>query len=151
MPDISEEFIVKAPIQKTWELLSNMEEMGLCIPGCKEVKKISEDEYEWVIQAKVFFATKTIKAKTKALELNPPFHVTFVGNGELFEKSFRYVISINGTMDLHPISEDETKVIFSGRVNASGLASVIVNKVASGQMKDLLIDFEKKVRSKLEV
>jgi len=40
-PMLEEEFTVKAPLGEVWELLNDMERFGLCVPGCKEVKKIS--------------------------------------------------------------------------------------------------------------
>ena len=149
-PMLVREFIVKVPKNKAWELLSNMEEMGLCIPGCKEVKKISDTEYDWVIQAKVLHTSRTITARTRATEIIPPTHVTFLGEGELQERFVRYKMTLSGTTTLQSVSENETKVTFAGSVNASGMGGAVINKIASGQMKGLLRDFEQNIRAKLE-
>ena len=149
-PMIVQEFTVKAPLEKAWELLSDMEKFALCIPGCKEVKKVSETEFDWVLQAKVLHTSRTIVARTRATEMNPPVHATFLGEGELKERFSRYKMTLSGTVELQPVSDGETKITFNGDVHASGLGGFLINKVASGQMKGLFRDFEQNVRTALE-
>ncbi len=151
-PLIMEEFTVKAPLQKTWELLSDMGKMSLCIPGCKEANQISEEDWEWLFEVKVLYSTKKIKAKSKATELIPPSHVSFEGKGEVKEGFIIYRVSGLGTMDLEPISDDETKVIFTGSVvGGGGPAGALVNKMISGPMKGLVQKFKENIKAKLEV
>ena len=147
---VRQEFVVKAPLERTWELLNDMEKFGLCIPGCKEVKKISETEANWVIEAKVLRTSRTIVARTRATEIRPPVHASFQGEGELQERFARYKMTLSGTTDLEPVSENETKLVFAGSVSASGAAGFLINKVASGQMQGLLRQFEQNIRAALE-
>jgi len=149
-PMIRQEFVVKAPLEKTWALLNDMERFGLCIPGCKEVKKISETETDWVIEAKVLRTSRKIVARTHAVDIRPPIHASFQGEGELHERFSRYKIIVSGTTDLEPVSENETKLVFAGSVSASGAAGFLINKVASGQMQELFQDFEKNIKAELE-
>ena len=147
---LEEKFIVKVPLERTWELVSDMERFGSCIPGCKEVKKISETEYDWVIQAKILRSSRTIVAKTRTTEIKPPIHASFQGEGELQERFSRYKVTLSGTTDLESLSDSETKIIFAGDVHASGAGGFIINKVASGQMGGLLRDFEQNIKAELE-
>lgn len=149
-PVIRQEFVVKASLEKTWALLNDMERFGLCIPGCKEVKKISETEVDWVIEAKILRTSRTIVARTQAIEIRPPVHASFQGEGELHERFNRYKMTLTGTTDLEPLSENETKMVFAGSVSASGAAGFLINKVASGQMQGLFQDFEKNIKAALE-
>lgn len=147
---LEQKFIVKAPLEKTWKLLSDMESFGLCIPGCKEVKKLSETEYDWVIQAKVLHTSRTIVAKTRVTEMKPPVHASFEGEAELHERFSRYKMTLSGTTDLEPLSDGETKITFAGNILASGAGGFIINKIASGQMQGLFRDFEQNVKAELE-
>lgn len=149
-PMLEEEFVVKASLEKTWELLSNMERFGLCIPGCKEVKKISETEYDWVIQAKVLRTSRTIVARTRVTEIKPPVRASFLGEAELRERFNRYRMTLSGTTDLQSVSDGETKITFTGSIYASGAGGFIINKIASGQMQGLLRDFEQNIKTELE-
>lgn len=147
---LEEKFIVKAPLERTWELVSDMERLGSCIPGCKEVRKISETEYDWVIQAKILRTSRTIVAKTRTTEIKPPIHASFLGEGELHERFSRYKMTLSGTTDLESLSDSETKIKFAGDVHASGMGGFIINKIASGQMEGLLRDFEHNIKAELE-
>ena len=150
MPTLVEEFTVMAPLEKAWELLGNMERFGLCIPGCKEVKKISETEFDWVLQAKILRTSRTIIARTRATEMTPPVRAAFQGEGELHERLSRFKMTLSGTMELQPVSDSETKIKFAGDVHASGMGGFIINKIASGQMQGLLRDFEQNIKAELE-
>jgi carbon monoxide dehydrogenase subunit G len=150
MPKLVEEFTVQAPLRKVWELLSNMERFGLCVPGCKEVKKVSETEYDWVIEARILRTSRTVMARTIATEMTPPVRGAFRGEGELHERFARYKITLSGTTELQPVSDGETKLKFAGDVHASGMGGFIINKIASGQMEGLLRDFEHNIKAELE-
>jgi len=147
---VLKEFTVMAPIEKTWELISDMEQFSRCIPGCKEINKINETEHDWVLEAKVLRTTRKVKARTKAVELREPFHAAFVGEGKLIERLNYYKISIRGTTDLESTGDGETRVRFAGTIQAGGLGGSIIEKIASGQMEGLFQDFEKNVKNKLE-
>ena len=150
MPKLVEEFTTKAPLERVWELLSNMERFGLCVPGCKKVAKISETEYDWEIEARILRTSRTVVARTIATEMTPPVRATFHGEGELRERFARYKMTLSGTTELEPLSDSETKIKFAGDVHASGMGGFIINKIASGQMKNLLRDFEHNIKTELE-
>ena len=150
MPKVELEFAVKAPLEKTWNLVSDMEKLGLQIPGCKEVKKITETEFDWVLEAKVLRTSRKLVARTQATELTPPKHAAFLGQGELHERFSRYKMTVTGTMDLEPVSDNETKIRMAGDIVASGMGGFIINKVASGQTKELFKEFEINIKTELE-
>ena len=150
MPEISREIIVDAPLQTTWDLVSDMERFSLCIPGCKEVKVISETEFDWKLETKVLRTTRKATARTRTMKMEPPTHAEFVGEGRLFERSNHYKLTITGTTDLETVEDDKTRVIFSGDVKASGLGGAIIEKVAAGQMDSLFSEFENNIKQALE-
>lgn len=150
MPEISREIIVNAPLQTTWDLVSDMERFSLCIPGCKEVKTISATEFDWKLETKVLRTTRKATARTRTVKMEPPTHAEFVGEGRLFERSNHYKLTITGTTDLETMEDDKTRVIFSGDVKASGLGGAIIEKVAAGQMNSLFSEFESNIKQALE-
>jgi len=150
VPEIVKLMTVKAPLDKTWALVSDMEAFSQCIPGCKEVKQISENEFDWVMEAKVLRTKRKVQARTRAEEMRAPVHSKFVGEGRLFERSNHYRLTIEGTTDLESISDSETKITFAGTVEASGIGRTLIEKVAAGQMDGLFQEFEKNVKAKLE-
>ncbi|MBI2970776.1 MAG: SRPBCC family protein [Gammaproteobacteria bacterium] len=149
MPEIVRELTVNAPIEATWALVSDMERFSLCIPGCKEVKKVSETEFDWVMEAKVLRTTRRVTARTRTELMRAPSHAEFVGEGRLFERSNHYKLTIRGNTDLESVSPSSTRICFSGDVKASGVGGAIIDKVASGQMEELFAEFEKNVKRAL--
>ena len=150
MPEICKEIIVNAPLQKTWDLVSNMERFSLCIPGCKEVRTVSETEFDWKLETKVLRTTRKASARTRAVKMEAPTHAEFVGEGRLFERSNHYKLTITGTTDLETLEQDRTRIIFSGDVKASGLGGAIIEKVAAGQMDGLFAEFEENIKRALD-
>jgi len=149
VPKIAREIIVSAPLETTWALVSDMKRFSLCIPGCKEVKKISETEFDWVMEAKVLRTTRRVTARTRTASMNPPKHAEFTGEGRLFERSNHYKLSIAGTTDLEILDRGRTRILFAGDVTAGGVGGAIIDKVASGQMDELFTDFERNVKAAL--
>lgn len=149
MPEIVKEILVKAPLEDTWALVSDMERFSLCIPGCKKVTKLSETEFDWDLETKVLRTTRKAKAKTRAVVMEAPTHSEFEGEGRLFERSNHYKLTIKGTTDLEPVDGGKTKIKFAGDVKASGVGGAIIEKVASGQMDDLFKEFEANIKQTL--
>ena len=150
MPEITREIIVDASLESTWALVSDMQRFSLCIPGCKEVKPISETEFDWKLETKVLHTTRKATARTRAVKMEPPSHSEFVGEGRLFERSNHYKLTITGTTDLETMEDDKTRIIFAGNVKASGLGGAIIEKVAAGQMDGLFAEFEKNIKRALD-
>lgn len=149
MPEIVRELTVNAPIENTWALVSDMERFSLCIPGCREVKKVSDSEFDWIMEAKVLRTTRKVTARTHTREMKPPTHAEFSGQGRLFERSNHYKLTIEGTTDLEELPDNRTRVRFAGNVKASGMGGPIIDKVASGQMEELFGEFEKNLKHAL--
>ncbi len=150
MAEIVKELTVRAPLERTWSLVSDMLAVSHCIPGCRTVTQVSETEFDWVMEAQVLRTRRTIKARTRTHALRAPDHAEFTGEGRLFEKSNYYKLSIRGTTDLEALSDAETRIRFAGNVEASGLGKGLIEKVASGQLDDLFAEFAANVRKRLE-
>ena len=149
MPEIVKEMLIRAPLDNTWALVSDMEKFSLCIPGCNKVEKISDTEFDWDLETRVMRTTRKAKARTRTVTMRSPTHAEFVGEGRLFERSNHYKLTIKGTTDLEVVSDDITRIRFAGDVKASGVGGAIIEKVAAGQMDDLFREFEKNVKQAL--
>lgn len=149
MPEGKVSFRLGIALEKSWNFFGNIEHWSSCIPGFKEVKKISENEYEGTIEARVLRASREIKGRIEVEDVTPCSYIKYRGQGELKEGFVRYKIGLEGALTLEPLSADETLVTFVGGVHASGLGGVIINKIASGQMTDMMQRFERNVKAAL--
>lgn len=122
MPEVEKVFIVKAPQEKVWDFLKDPKKMGSCIPGCEDVKILSETDSEWRIKAKAGFLSKTIVLTTHTTESNPPTRGAWTGEGENIKTS--------GSVDLKAISDNETEVTYRSSMEASGMVGKIINMIS---------------------
>lgn len=149
MPKIIKELSVQAPLATVWELVSDMERFSTCVPGCKEVRRLSETEYDWVLEARVLRTTRKVTARTRSTEMQAPRRAVFVGEGRIFEQSNHYRLTLQGATDLDELPGGLTRVRFEAQVNASGPGGALIEKIAAAQMDDLFADFEKNVQQAL--
>lgn len=88
----SEEFHVNAHQDVCWKFFSNLENIGLCIPGCEAVSRIDDASAIFKVKLKVGYLSKTFELKAKIKESVAPSHLVFTGEGSDAE--------INGSLDI---------------------------------------------------
>lgn len=149
MTEATVSFSLGIPLERSWDFFGNIERWSSCVPGFKEVKKISENEYEGIIEARVLRTSREIKGRIEVEEVKPLSYIKYRGQGELKEGFFRYKITLGGTLNLERLCDDETRVTFNGSVHSSGLGGAIINKIVSGQMTEMMQKFEQNVKAAL--
>lgn len=151
MPKITKELSVAAPIEAVWALVSDMERFSSCVPGCKQVQRVSGDEFDWVLEARVLRTTRKLTARTRTTQLRAPHRAEFSGEGRLFEQSNHYRLGLQGVTQLEDLGGGVTRVRFEAQVSASGMAGALIEKIAAGQMDELFGDFETNLQRALGV
>ncbi len=149
MAEIVKDIIVNATLEDTWALVGDMEKFSMCIPGCKEVIKKSDVDFDWVIDAKVMRTTRTVKASTTMKEVKAPFYAVFTGDGRLFERSNHYKMQIDGKTELAKLGKNQTRITFSGAVVAKGVGGALIDKIVSSQLDPLFAEFQSNIKTAL--
>lgn len=80
--DMTGEYRIPAPRQRVWEALNDPEILKASIPGCEDLKKISDRELEARVKAKVGPVSATFNGKVTLADLNPPESYTISGEGK---------------------------------------------------------------------
>ena len=65
-----------------WAKLNDADVLRVCIPGCEELNKLSDTEFQAVATAKVGPVKARFKGKVQLSELNPPNGYKISGEGE---------------------------------------------------------------------
>jgi uncharacterized protein len=81
--DMTGEFRIPAPRQKVWEALNDPEILRRSIPGCEEVQKVSDNQFEAKVTAKVGPVKARFGGKVTLSDLDPPngYKISGEGNG----------------------------------------------------------------------
>ncbi len=65
--DLSNEFTVEVPIDRAWEVLTDVETIAPCLPGA-QLQEVTGEEYRGIVKVKVGPITATYKGKATFVE-----------------------------------------------------------------------------------
>ena len=80
--DIKGEYRIEAPREKVFAALNDAEVLKACIPGCEQLDKTSESEFQAVATVKVGPVKARWKGKVRLSDLDPPNSYRISGEGE---------------------------------------------------------------------
>lgn len=107
----AEQFEIGNSLQECWKFISDLVNVGHCIPGCEEVRPIDDKNALFKIKFKVGYLSKTFELKAKIVEITPPTLMKFTGSGQDAEIAGRLELTpletrtcIKYTIEIVPIS-----------------------------------------------
>lgn len=127
MPVMKPSFVIDAPIDKVWAYMSNMENVGSCVPGC-EVNVIDNTTSEWAMTVKMGPLKKTIEMTNHVIEQDDAnYHVHFKCDGDM--------VDCIGVGDMTP-QDGGTFVDFSLTLEAKGPGAQMVDRLITGKLPE---------------
>ena len=79
---INGEYKIAAPREKVWAALNDAVVLQACIPGCEELRKLSDTQIEAKITAQLGPIRSTFATRIVLSDLNPPLGYTLSGEGK---------------------------------------------------------------------
>ncbi|MGE0062364.1 MAG: carbon monoxide dehydrogenase subunit G [Xanthobacteraceae bacterium] len=76
------EYQLAASREKVWAALNDAEVLKRCIPGCEELNKVSDTEFQAVATQKIGPVKARFKGKVNLTDLDPPNGYRIVGEGD---------------------------------------------------------------------
>src|SRR5215210_6616785 len=76
------EAVLPADRNKVWVALNDPEVLKACIPGCQELEKVSDTEFQATVRAAVGPVKATFKGRVTLSDLDPPNAYTISGEGQ---------------------------------------------------------------------
>lgn len=134
-------FEVDAPIDRVWPFLSDMRQVGRCIPGVEDVEVLDDRRARWDLRVRMGPLSQSMRITTETVEQVPPQHGKFRGNADLVE--------LIGTIDLTPAGP-RTKVVYTMSVSAKGPLSRILDNFIRSKLKAQTEEFAANVKRALE-
>lgn len=141
MPEGMVSFEVDAPIDRVWPFLSDMRQVGRCVPGVEGVEVLNDRSARWDLRVRIGPLSQSMQITTETVEQVPLHHGKFRGNADLLE--------IIGTIDLTPTGL-RTKVVYTMSVSAKGPLSRILDNFIRSKLKAQTEEFAANVKRALE-
>jgi carbon monoxide dehydrogenase subunit G len=79
---MSGEVQLQAPRATVWAKLNDPEVLKVCIPGCEQLEKLSDTEFQAVAVTKIGPVKARWKGKVRLADLDPPNGYKILGEGE---------------------------------------------------------------------
>jgi len=73
---------LSATRDKVWTMLNDPEVLKVCIPGCEQLDRNADNEFQAVASVKVGPVKARWKGKVRLMDLDPPNSYRIVGEGE---------------------------------------------------------------------
>jgi carbon monoxide dehydrogenase subunit G len=141
MPEGKIEFFVTAPVERVWSFLSDLRQVGQCVPGVENIRVLDETQAQWDLVVKAGPLSQTITVTTETLEQVPLQRGTFRGQAENLD--------MTGTIELAP-AEGGTRVAYRMTVNAKGPLARVMDNFIRTRLKSQTEAFAAKVKQELE-
>jgi uncharacterized protein len=143
--EMTGEYRIPAPRQRVWEALNDPAVLKACIPGCKQLEKVSDTDFTAIVATKVGPVSATFRGSVNLSELDPPNGYTLTGQGQGGAAGFA---RMGARVSLKQESDD-TLLAYSAQADIGGkLASVgsrLVQTVARKNADDFFSAFARQL------
>lgn len=134
MPQMTPDFTIECPIENAWDYISDMTNIGSCIPDCG-VQAIDDDTSVWTIQVGMGLLGKTFRLTNTVLERDEAaHHIEFEAKGS--------GITTHGNAQLESVesaagnSAGATHVTLDIDIFATGLGAGVINGMLAQTMDE---------------
>ncbi len=138
---ISGEFTVKAPKQKVWETLNDVEALGSMIPGAKGLTEVGPDEYTATMDVGIGPIKASFAGKVKIEDRDAPNSYRLLVDGN----SRHGWMKGTGKVELEEIDAQSTLIKADGDIHVGGMIARVGQRMLPGVSKQLMGVFFKNV------
>lgn len=139
---IEQTFEVGAPIELLYGVLSDVDEIGQCIAGVKQVVAVSDTESRWKIEARAGFMARTFDIAGTITERRAPTYLSFLGAGQ--------DVTISGSLQLETVAAARTRCSAVVEAVTSGAMAPLVDLMARGPQQALIEQTIANLRRRLD-
>ena len=118
--------------EAVWAALNDPEVLKSCIPGCQELTKVSDTEFEAIAKVAVGPVKATFKGKISLQDLDPPNAYTIRGEGQGGVAGFA---KGGAKVRLEPGEGSGTKLVYDVEATVGGKLAQLGGRLVNGVAK----------------
>lgn len=133
--------VVPAPIDAVWLALNDPAALKACIPGCKSLERIGDDEWQATMAARVGPVSATFSGRMRMTDSTPPTGYTLKFEGQGGAAGFA-----NGEakVTLMSAAENQTTLTYVAKAQVGGKLAQIGSRLIDGAAAKLADEFFEK-------
>ena len=143
--EMTGEQLVPASQEVTWNALNDPEVLKACVPGCESIERISGDDFQVLMVARVGPVSARFKGKLSLSDIKPPtsYSISFEGQGGAagFAKG-------GASVRLAP-EGSATRLSYDVKANVGGKLAQIGSRLVDGAARKVADDFFRNFNEKL--
>jgi carbon monoxide dehydrogenase subunit G len=140
------EAVLPADRNKVWAALNDPEVLKACIPGCQELDKVSDTEFQATVRAAVGPVKATFKGRVQLLDLDPPNGYRIAGEGQGGVAGFA---KGGANVHLEDAEGGGTRMTYNVEAQIGGklaqLGGRLINGVAKKYADEFFVNFAKRL------
>jgi len=136
--DVAGEFVIPAPRARVWEMLNDAEVLRRCIPGCREIEKLSPNELAATATLKVGPVKATFRGKVTLLDIDPPNGYRLSGEGQGGAAGFARGEAV---VRLADADDGGTRLTYDAHATVGGKLAQIGQRLLDSTARKLAGDF----------
>ena len=145
---IEDSFTVDAPVARVWQMITDPQVVGPCIPGCQEVTVTGPDTYKADIKVAVGPIKTTFSVTVEKTEERPPHFAASTTRGE--EGGKASTLNATSTLTLSEGADGGTAVAYASEVSVFGRLGKFGLGIMKKKARDLGRDFAESFRHTVE-
>src|SRR3974390_2447778 len=126
-----------ASLEAVWAKLNDADVLKACIPGCEELTKASDTEFQAVAVTKIGPVKARFKGKVHLTDLNPPYGYKINGEGEGGVAGF----AKGGATVALADKDGGTLLSYNGEAQIGGQRAQLGARLINGSAKKLADEF----------
>lgn len=117
--------------------------LAQCMPGCESLDRIGPDEYAMKMKMALAAISGSFEGKVSITNQNPPtsFKLVVEGKGKIGH------MKGEGVIQLKPVTESSTEVVYEGDVNVGGTIAAVGSRLVDTTSKMMIKKFFDKLAS----
>jgi carbon monoxide dehydrogenase subunit G len=140
-------FALKAPIQKTWDLVLQPGTLASCIPGAEKIESVDSRTYNCLVKQSVGPISVKLQFVITLVEITPPTYVKAVGRGEALGKLGTFNLEM--IVNLKEVDAKSCEVSYSCDVNIVGKLATFGERIMRAKSKEVVEKFTANLQKKL--
>lgn len=141
-------FTVRAPIQKLWDALFDVQTLASCLPGAEKVEQLDEKTYEVIMKQKVGPIKVRLYSKNVLTKVEAPTHLELEGEGEDMTKLGH--VKQKAVVDMKDLGGGDVEVSYTFDVNMVGKLAMFGDRIMRSKAKDVEKEFTANLQEKLK-
>ena len=137
---------IAVPREAVYAALNDPDVLQRCIPGCKELVRRSDTEFEAVVGLKIGPVKATFNSTVTLTNLNPPESYTLIGKGKGGAAGFA-----NGGAEVRLVEDGDSTVLeYTFEANVGGKLAQIGSRLVESTTRKIAANFFEKFTEVVE-